>query len=58
MPLATRIAAPGPALGDAAFTMSFSDTFVLICSGFALAALLVPPLPRPAPMMAAPADAH
>ncbi|MEJ0100233.1 MAG: DHA2 family efflux MFS transporter permease subunit [Pseudomonadota bacterium] len=41
-----------------AFTMSFSDTFVLICIGFVLAALLVPLLPRPAAMTAAPADAH
>src|SRR6185369_9152591 len=42
-----------------ALTMSFSDTFVLICAGFVLAAVLVPLLPRPiAASPAAPAEAH
>jgi DHA2 family multidrug resistance protein len=42
-----------------ALTMSFSDTFVLICIGFAIAALLVPLLPRPPRVTAPlPADAH
>jgi DHA2 family multidrug resistance protein len=42
-----------------ALTMSFSDTFVLICAGFVVAACLVPLLPRPATVAPAPpADAH
>lgn len=41
-----------------ALTMSFADTFVLICAGFVIAAVLVPLLPRPAAAAPAPADAH
>jgi DHA2 family multidrug resistance protein len=41
-----------------ALTMSFADTFVLICAGFLVAALLVPLLPRPAGVPVPPADAH
>jgi DHA2 family multidrug resistance protein len=42
-----------------ALTMSFSDTFVLICVGFVIAAVLVPLLPKPVAVSpAATADAH
>ena len=41
-----------------ALTMSFADTFVLICAGFVIAAVLVPLLPRPVAAAPAPADAH